>query len=145
LLNSLISAQGPKEYVPRLREKLAITDDNRWGRMCAEHALPLGWEHMEYEQFLPERRQRMADIIRVAFRLLGGESDAPAITPPWFLPGAEEVWKRIAETERALRSLVRKVYASSCSVRACSILCAAASTEKSSRGRYALVLPSPIH
>ena len=40
--NSMISGRGPAAYVPRLREKLAIHDD-RWGRMCAEHALPLGW------------------------------------------------------------------------------------------------------
>jgi hypothetical protein len=52
----------------------------------------------------------MADIIRIAFRQLGGESDAPPITPPWFLPGSESVWNRIAEAERALRALVRTVY-----------------------------------
>jgi hypothetical protein len=106
----VISGQGPAYYVPRLRQKLAIRDD-RWGRMCAEHALPLGWESMEYKEFLRERRRRMADIIRVAFRQLGGESDAPPLTPPWFLPGAESVWQRIVETERALRGVVRAVYA----------------------------------
>ena len=108
--NSVIGGRGPAEYVPRLREKLAI-DDDRWGRLCAEHALPLGWESMEYEEFLRERRRRMADIIRVAFRQLGGEPDAPPLTPPWFLPGAEAVWQRIVETERALRGVVREVYA----------------------------------
>ncbi|CAN5475032.1 hypothetical protein BH20ACI3_BH20ACI3_01780 [soil metagenome] len=108
--NSVIGGRGPAEYVPRLREKLAI-DDDRWGRLCAEHALPLGWESMEYEEFLGERRRRMAEIIRVAFRLLGGEPDAPPLTPPWFLPGSEAVWQRIVETERALRGLVREVYA----------------------------------
>lgn len=51
-----------------------------------------------------------ADIIRVAFRQLGGEPDSPPITPPWFLPGAEAVWQRIVETERALRAVVREVY-----------------------------------
>jgi plasmid stabilization system protein ParE len=66
---------------------------------------------MEYTEFLRERRRRMADIIRVAFRQLGGEPDAPPLTPPWFLPGAEVVWRRIAETERALRAIVREVYA----------------------------------
>jgi len=66
---------------------------------------------MEYEEFLRERRRRMADIIRVAFRQLGGEPDAPPLTPPWFLPGAEAVWQRIVETERALRGVVREVYA----------------------------------
>lgn len=95
--------------MPRLRETLAI-DDNQWGRMCAEHALPLGWESMEYTEFLRERRRRMADIIRVGFRQLGGEPDAPPLTPPWFLPGAEAVWQRIVETERALRGVLRDVY-----------------------------------
>jgi hypothetical protein len=37
--NNVIGGQGPAEYVPRLREKLVI-DDDRWGRMCVEHALP---------------------------------------------------------------------------------------------------------
>jgi hypothetical protein len=54
--NSVIGNRGPAEYVPRLREKLAI-DDDRWGRLCAEHALPLSWESMEYEEFLRERRR----------------------------------------------------------------------------------------
>jgi hypothetical protein len=66
---------------------------------------------MEYEEFLRDRRRRMADIIRVAFRQLGGEGDAPPLTPPWFLPGAEAVWQRIVETERVLRGVVREVYA----------------------------------
>jgi len=100
--NSVIGGQSPAKYVPRLRERLGL-DDNKWGRMCAEHALPVGWESMEYDQFLSERRKRMADIIRVGFRKLGGEADAPPVTPPWFLPGAELVWNRIVETERALR------------------------------------------
>jgi len=106
----VIGGQGPTDYVPRLREKLNI-DNDRWGRLCAEHALPLGWESMQYEEFLRDRRRRMADIIRVAFRQLGGEPDALPVTPPWFLPGAEAVWQRIAEAERALRRVVREVYA----------------------------------
>ena len=108
--NTVIGGRGPADYVPRLRQKLGIGDD-QWGRLCAEHALPLGWESMEYETFLRERRRRMADIIRVAFRQLGGEPDAPPLTPPWFLPGTEDVWQRIVETERALRGLVREIYA----------------------------------
>jgi hypothetical protein len=107
--NSVIGGRSPAEYVPRLRQRLTI-DDDRWGRLCAEHGLPMGWEVMEYEELLRERRRRMADIIRVAFRQLGGEAVAPPLTPPWFLPGAEIVWQRIVETERALRGVVRGVY-----------------------------------
>jgi hypothetical protein len=108
--NAVIGARGPADYIPRLRQRLDI-DDDRWGRMCAEHALPPGWESMEYEEFLRERRRRMADIIRVAFRQLGGEPDSPPVTPPWFLPGADAVWQGIVEAERALRRVVREVYA----------------------------------
>ena len=82
----------------------------KWGRMCAEQALPPGWEGMSYEEFLASRRPRMADLIRIAFRTLGGEADGLPLTPPWFLPGAEIVWQQIVETERALRGLIREVY-----------------------------------
>jgi hypothetical protein len=107
--NNVIGSRGPVDYVPRLRNKLDIGDD-RWGRICSEHALPVGWETMEYDVFLRERRRRMAEIIHVAFRKLGGEATAAPLTPPWFLPGAEAVWQRIVETERALRATVREVY-----------------------------------
>jgi hypothetical protein len=107
--NGAIGAQAPAHYIPRWRSRLNL-DDNRWGRMCAEHALPLGWEQMDYQNFLRERRRRMADIIRTAFRQLGGESEATPLTPPWFTPGAEEVWNSIAEAERALRRILREVY-----------------------------------
>jgi hypothetical protein len=107
--NSTAGKESPATYVPRLRQKLGISDD-RWGRMCAEHALPADWETMSYETFLSSRRPRMAEVIRIAFRKLGGEADAPPMTPPWFLPGAETVWQRIAETERTLRAVVRAVY-----------------------------------
>src|SRR5262249_26323312 len=107
--NSVIGGRGPADYIPRVRQSLSI-DDGRWGRMCAEHGLPPGWERMDYDLFLRERRTRMADIIRAAFRKLGGEEDATPLTPPWFLKGAEAVWQRIGEVELALRGLVREVY-----------------------------------
>jgi hypothetical protein len=51
-------------------------------------------------------------------RLIGGRGRrscsgtlSKKLTPPWFLPGAEAVWQRIVETERALRTVVREVYA----------------------------------
>lgn len=107
--NGAAGGEGPAAYVPRLRDTLNI-NDSRWGRMCSEHALPIGWESMAYDDFLTRRRPKMAEVIRIAFRKLGGESDASPLTPPWFLPGAEVVWARIGETERALRLLVRAVY-----------------------------------
>lgn len=72
------------------------------------------WEEMPYAEFLEARRRRMAEIIRVAYRKLGGDEEAETVAPPWFLPDAELVWTRIAETERALRALVRTVYVHRC-------------------------------
>ncbi|MBK7540124.1 MAG: hypothetical protein IPI49_33165 [Myxococcales bacterium] len=108
-INSEIGAKGPADYVPRLRDKLML-DDGQWARMCAEHALPPGWEAMTYEEFLVARRTRMAHIIRAAYRVLGGESEVVAVAPPWFMPGAEAVWAQIAVTERGLRKVVREIY-----------------------------------
>jgi len=108
--NGVAGMDNPANYVPRLLSTGHISNE-RWGRMCAEHALPLGWEVMEYEKFLAERRPRMAELIRIAYRKLGGEPEASPLTPPWFLPGAEAVWQKIGQTELALRGLVREVYA----------------------------------
>ncbi|HRC59115.1 MAG TPA: hypothetical protein PKU97_24500, partial [Kofleriaceae bacterium] len=38
-----------------LDQKLEWLDDGQWARMCAEHALPPGWEAMTYEEFLVAR------------------------------------------------------------------------------------------
>ena len=80
----------------------------KWGRMCAEHALPIGWESMDYDTFLVERRRRMADLIRVAFGQLCGE--ATAVEPRYLLPGADVVWKDIKAVEQRLRALVSESY-----------------------------------
>ena len=52
----------------------------------------------------------MAEIVRAAYGQLGGEDNVEALPPPWFLPGSDVVWQRIADTERALRAVVREVY-----------------------------------
>ena len=63
-----------------------------------------------YEEFLAARRPRMAEIIHIAYRKLGGEASASPLVPPWFLPGAEVVWQRIGDLEVKLRNVVRKSY-----------------------------------
>jgi hypothetical protein len=65
---------------------------------------------MSYEDFLASRRLRMAEIIRIAFRKLGGEASASPLLPPWFLPGAEVVWPRIGDVEVKLCAIFRDVY-----------------------------------
>ena len=38
--------------------------------MCRFHALPDGWENMEYPDFLSQRRKLMADVIRQGYETL---------------------------------------------------------------------------
>jgi hypothetical protein len=70
-----ISDQPPYEYVPKLESRFTIegsftSDELR--EMYRLHALPERWYEMEYQQFLEERRKRMAEIIRQGFEKISG-------------------------------------------------------------------------
>lgn len=65
--NIEVSDEPPAEYVPKLRQRFSESD---WRVMHEMHALPPGWETMEYAEFLDERRKRMAAIIRRGFESL---------------------------------------------------------------------------
>lgn len=62
-----ISDAPPTEYAPKMREKFS---PEQWKQMHEAHALPFGWESMEYSEFLDARRKLMADIIRRGFDTL---------------------------------------------------------------------------
>lgn len=65
--NELIGDRPPREYMPRLRERLSpdeLAEMNFW------HALPDGWEDMDYHDFLEARRKLMAQVIRRGFEKL---------------------------------------------------------------------------
>jgi len=59
-----IGDASPSEYVPKLRQRFS---QSQWQIMHELHALPEGWENMQYGDFLAERRKRMAAIIRRGF------------------------------------------------------------------------------
>ena len=63
-----ISDAPPSEYVPVLRER--FSDDVEWNAMCDSHALPSGWETMDYQDFLTQRRRLMANIVRRGYERL---------------------------------------------------------------------------
>lgn len=69
--NAEIGARAPSEYVPMLRESVAPRD---LIQMYYWHALPDGWEAMDYQQFLARRRELMADVIRAGYQRLAGEA-----------------------------------------------------------------------
>jgi hypothetical protein len=62
-----ISDKPPSDYVPALRERFSSSE---WNATQEAHALPEGWERMDYAEFLPRRRQLMASIIRRGFETL---------------------------------------------------------------------------
>lgn len=65
--NMDISDDHPSVYVPRIRERIRPAD---WQLMHEMHALPDGWEKMDYDVFLEARRKLMAHIIRRGFETL---------------------------------------------------------------------------
>ncbi|MBQ3441449.1 DUF262 domain-containing protein [Candidatus Saccharibacteria bacterium] len=67
--NITISNDPPSVYVPKFREKLG---EQEFGKVCAMHALPVGFETMEYFDFLEKRRGLMAEIIAKAYDRLCG-------------------------------------------------------------------------
>jgi hypothetical protein len=62
-----ISDKPPSEYVGYLRSRFSDSD---WQHMHEMHALPPGWENLDYPAFLEQRRKLMANIIRRGFESL---------------------------------------------------------------------------
>jgi len=105
--NADVSDSSPAEYVPLLRKQFSA---EVWDVMCSMHALPLNWEQMSYEEFLPQRRRLMARIIRKGFEALSGQ-DARILDIKQSAGADEkETWGLIEEVEVELRKLVRNKY-----------------------------------
>jgi hypothetical protein len=64
------NADAPSDYLPRIAEKI---DPHTLARQSRWHALPVGWEHLDYPTFLERRRQLIARVVRDAFNILAGE------------------------------------------------------------------------
>ena len=62
-----IGASPPHEYIPSIRNRFS---GQAWAAMMELHAIPEGWEKMEYFEFLQRRRKQMAAIIRRGFETL---------------------------------------------------------------------------
>jgi hypothetical protein len=104
--NAAVSDAAPREYVPALRAQFSAA---AWDSMCALHALPPGWEQLEYLEFLKQRRRLMARVIRRGYEALSGTDEAVAGPLP-STPDEKRVWALIEETELALRKLIREKY-----------------------------------
>ena len=65
--NIKISDRAPRDYVPELEKRFA---SDELQRMYDWHGLPSNWYELDYEDFLKERRRRIALIIKFGFERL---------------------------------------------------------------------------
>jgi hypothetical protein len=72
--NSAISDSAPSTYWPVMTVGLAA---DRLKRQSYCHALPVGWEQLDYPTFLERRRDLIARVVRDGFATLWSEHDAP--------------------------------------------------------------------
>ncbi|MBD8021891.1 GmrSD restriction endonuclease domain-containing protein [Brevibacterium gallinarum] len=77
--NGRISDQAPADYWPHLLEKARSRGDEWLKKQMYWHAMPRGWEKMEYAEFLDARRHLIAHVIRDAFRRLSAGHVSPAV------------------------------------------------------------------
>lgn len=76
--NATISAEDPLEYWPAMTIGM---DADRLRRQCYWHALPVGWEQLDYPTFLERRRELIAQVVHDGFNRLWDEDpgdDAPS-------------------------------------------------------------------
>jgi hypothetical protein len=79
--NLLISDRPPTEYWPELVSSRSLKGDTLKNQMFW-HALPEGWENLEYDDFLNKRRFLMARVVRDGYMKL---------CDPEYLPNLEQV------------------------------------------------------
>lgn len=75
--NLNIGKQAPSTYMDRVRESIPAEELER---MYYWHALPDGWEDMAYEEFLEQRRSRIAQVMRDAYEKLSTNSLSESFT-----------------------------------------------------------------
>jgi hypothetical protein len=72
--NAKISDAPPASYLPLMS---SLVPADRFARQVEDHALPIGWEQLDYPTFLERRRDLIAGVIRRGFSTLWGDSPAP--------------------------------------------------------------------
>lgn len=86
--NLKIGADDPAEYWPAMTDALSA---DRLTRQQHLHALPQGWEQLDYDTFLERRRNRIAQVVKEGLETLWEERDeVPAPTTVADLANLEE-------------------------------------------------------
>lgn len=98
--NSAISGKAPSDYVPVMSK--AVNPDELV-RQYQWHALPDGWEGMAYEQFLGQRRERIARVVEGAYERLrapAGSGKPTLMSIEELISGGEGVHVELKSTLR---------------------------------------------
>jgi hypothetical protein len=74
--NAEISEEAPAKYLPIMKARCSPKDLER---MYYWHALPDHWETLPYSDFLIQRRERIAGVIRDAYEKLSGPSSSAKV------------------------------------------------------------------
>ncbi len=82
--NIKIGASAPIDYVPHFEAAMraASVAETAIHHMYRLHALPIGWQMMEYKEFLAARRELMAALIREGFERIGALEPSLATPQP---------------------------------------------------------------
>ena len=72
--NAEILDSAPSDYLPIMAERINPAD---LARQYYWHALPEDWDRMPYQEFLKQRREKIAQVIRDGYEALSTEDDAP--------------------------------------------------------------------
>lgn len=76
--NAEISDSPPTEYWPVMSQRVK---SDRFETQVHHHALPRGWEQMDYNEFLEERRRLIAKIVKEGFETLWETNEPEGETP----------------------------------------------------------------
>ena len=96
--NSSISSSAPADYWPTMSSRIP---ENRLKTQVHLHALPVGWEQLDYPTFLERRRDLMAKVVREGFEALW--ADAPRrteVTVPDLISSGESQTLEFKSTAR---------------------------------------------
>ncbi|MFJ3533760.1 MULTISPECIES: DUF262 domain-containing protein [unclassified Streptomyces] len=77
--DELPNTDAPRDYWPRITYAM---DPKVLERQVRWHALPVGWEQLDYLTFLERRRRLIAKVVREAFETLTGERPVYVPTTP---------------------------------------------------------------
>ena len=96
--NGAISDSAPDEYWPVMSRRIS---EEQLRRQVEHHALPVGWEQLEYSTFVERRRQLIAKVVRSGFsRLWEGKPGQVETTVEDILEAGESQTTEFKSTAR---------------------------------------------